>query len=179
MEHNTRQGAPVGLFVRLVRWTVPWIVLGIVVALIADFSGQFLRAAEARGASSAVPTATVESTGSIVVTGAIAPSAPATKTPVATAVAPIPGKSVAPAAVSRIATVTPPPTGGRSVAVTLVPGIPLRTWAIAGSGIVADLAQGTVLEIIGEKAEWYQVKDPTGKTGWVKSDPALVRTEKR
>jgi hypothetical protein len=179
MDHVTRQGAPVGPFARLLRWTVPWIVLAGIVAVVASFSGQFRRAAESRGTGSSVTTATVDSTGSVGVTGTIAPSSPATKAPSTTSTKSATGAGVTPVSAGRSATVTAQAAGGGTVGVTLIPGIRLRTWAVDGSAVVAELAEGAVLEILGQKAEWYQVKDPAGFTGWVKSAPDLIRIEDR
>lgn len=57
----------------------------------------------------------------------------------------------------------------------LIKGLNLRSQPWKGNNVVASLDKGMVLDILETLENWYRVKTPDGKSGYIASDEKFVK----
>lgn len=66
-----------------------------------------------------------------------------------------------------------------TVAVTRLDGLQLRLTAAAGADVITTFGKGAKLQVISRTDKWLQVKDPTGRIGWIANSAQNVEIRKQ
>ena len=154
MDHEIRERMLADPAFRVVRWTAPWVGLGLLILVLSGMAGDFRRASAARETTS-----TVDASGTVDATKT-ASAATKTVTP------PAPKPTPAPKPQTTLSST--------KVAVALVEGILLREEPNSSGTVVDRLADGTEMIVLEESPGWLKVKDPLGRVGWIRSNENLV-----
>jgi hypothetical protein len=151
---------------RLVRWTAPWVGLGLLLFVLAGLATEFRRGVDTRAATT---TGTIDATGSVGATATNAASKTVTPPKPATPQA-APAQSPAPPQTTL---------GTTKIAIALVEGVLLRDAGSADGNVIDRLANGTEMIVLEESTTWLKVKDPLGRVGWIRNNENLVSLKQK
>jgi uncharacterized protein YgiM (DUF1202 family) len=146
---DVREGPEAGTIIRM---TVPWVLLAIVLLIVVNIFGQYRtaqsQADRAAPASSGVRVESAPSTGS---------------------------KATSSATDTKQATATNAPKV--PVVVVIMDGVNFRESANNSSAVIEALNQGARLTWLATEGRWYKARDAKGRMGYVSANPTL--TQKR
>lgn len=84
---------------------------------------------------------------------------------------------VSTATVDATPTAAPADTG--KTVIVLTDGLNFREQPDATGASIRGLKKGETFVLVGVNGSWLEIKDASGKTGWVNNNPQYVRIEKK